>query len=78
MAKRPLRAYIVTHDAITQVNNVVAARTIKEALERDRDHEYIEDGWTSNAFPTRKNPSARRFPEQDSLAARAEPAGEPR
>ena len=42
---RPLRAYIVTHYALTQINNVVAARTAKEALQKDEDGAYFDEGW---------------------------------
>ena len=73
---RPLRAYIVTHYALTQINNVVAARTAKEALQKDEDGAYFAEGWAGEAFPTRKRPEARRWPEFDSQVALAPEASE--
>ena len=73
---RPLRAYTVTHYARTAVTNTVAARSIKEALEKDAAADYLDEGWTSEAFPYTKG-KARRCPSLDALAALAETPGEP-
>jgi hypothetical protein len=70
--RRPLRAYVVTHYAITAINNTVAARTAKEALQKDEDGDYLDEGWAGEAFPTRKRPKARRCPFLDAIAAASE------
>jgi hypothetical protein len=69
---RPLRAYIVTHYAITEVTNIVAARTLKEAVEQDEAGNHVDEGWAGEATPTRALPKARRYPPMDELAARSE------
>jgi hypothetical protein len=68
---RPLRAYVVTHYARTAVTNTVAARTIKEALEKDANCDYLDEGWVSEAMPYTHG-VARRWPMLDHLAAASE------
>lgn len=65
---RPLRAYLVTHRAGTTLSVVVAARTAREALEKELDREDVIDDWAGEEWPL-TSAKARRAPAYDTRAA---------
>lgn len=70
---RPLRAYLVTHFAKAQLYEVVAARSVREAIEKAEDQRDVIDDWAGETFPMTR-PVARRYPALDAEAALVEEA----